>query len=59
MLAVVLVVQNNLHPAQGCFQAGTILFRFRSDSITPLAPTQKCIGEIGALLPGAAVDQCL
>ena len=59
MLAVVLVVEHHLHPAQGLLEAGTIKAGGSGTVVRPLAPTEKGLAQVCSGIPGATVDQGL
>ena len=56
VLAVVLVVQDQLHLAQAIFQTAAVFERFTHGSVVPLAPVQKSFGQVSASIPLAAID---
>ena len=59
MLAVVLVVQDQLHLAQAIFQAAAVFERFTGCSVIPLTPVQEGLSQIRALIPLPGVDEPL
>ena len=59
MLAIVLVVEHHLDPAQGLLQTGTVQAWGIGAVVGPLAPVQKGLAEVGSGVPGTTVDQRL